>query len=213
MLFESGKPAVVASIRQRDLLNVWLRLYAKANGLPPVESYKPDRLSDEKQDLVYYRVEFDPHNVTQDATDPRSVAASVPKFRIESNGTRLSRVYGKLGGGMDLEEYLGPVRWSSVAPAYHTCAARALPVYATSIIADTENRMVTYERLLMPFGSSAGITHIVASLKAISEEGAFTLDNLMAVTAQPRQILNVVIDQGLSFPRYETWSDGEIEFD
>ena len=34
MEFESAQPSVVKSIKQRDLLNTWLRLYARDQSLP-----------------------------------------------------------------------------------------------------------------------------------------------------------------------------------
>ena len=57
MDFESANPTVVKSIKQRDLLNTWLRLYAREQSLPRVEEYQPARLSDELADLVYYTVD------------------------------------------------------------------------------------------------------------------------------------------------------------
>ena len=35
--FESAKPSVVKSIKQRDLLNTWLRLYARKQSLPRID--------------------------------------------------------------------------------------------------------------------------------------------------------------------------------
>ena len=55
--FESAKPSVVKSIKQRDLLNTWLRLYARAQSLPRLAEYQPERLEDELPDLVYYSVD------------------------------------------------------------------------------------------------------------------------------------------------------------
>ena len=58
MDFESAKPSAVKSIRQRDLLNTWLRLYARHQRLPRVEDYRPERLTEELPDLVYYAVDI-----------------------------------------------------------------------------------------------------------------------------------------------------------
>jgi hypothetical protein len=55
--FESASPSVVKSIKQRDLLNTWLRLYARGQQLPRVEEFQPERLVDELPDLVYYTVD------------------------------------------------------------------------------------------------------------------------------------------------------------
>ncbi len=57
MEFDSANPSVVKSIKQRDLLNTWLRLYAREQRLPRVEEYQPERLADELPDLVYLTVE------------------------------------------------------------------------------------------------------------------------------------------------------------
>ena len=54
--FESANATIVKSIKQRDLLNTWLRLYAPARKTPRVERYDPSRLADELPDLVYYTV-------------------------------------------------------------------------------------------------------------------------------------------------------------
>jgi len=50
--FESANPTVVKSIKQRDLLNTWLRLYAREQRLSGIDEYQPARLEDELADLV-----------------------------------------------------------------------------------------------------------------------------------------------------------------
>ena len=57
MDFESANPSIVKSIKQRDLLNTWLRLYAREQLVPRVEEYQPARLDEELPDLVYYTVD------------------------------------------------------------------------------------------------------------------------------------------------------------
>lgn len=183
MDFESAKPSVVKSIRQRDLLNTWLRLYARDRSLPRLENYQPARLEDELPDLVHYTVETD--------RDP-------PRFTIQSNGTRISNAYGHTGKGRYLDEYVGPRLAPLVMPIYHECVRRALPMYTIANIDDVYGRIVAYERLLMPFSDGGAVTHMIASLKAISEDGGFEIKNLMrGNTAPPRSILRAVIDQEL----------------
>src|ERR1700686_1962517 len=80
--FESANPSVVKSIKQRDLLNTWLRLYAREQRMPRVEEYRPERLADELPDLVFLTVES-----TQQP----------PRLTIQSDGTRISNVYGPPG--------------------------------------------------------------------------------------------------------------------
>ena len=63
---------------------------------------------------------------------------------------------------------------------------------------DLYGRTVDYERLLMPFSDGAGVTHIMASLKTISEDGGFEIKNLMrANDVPPTSVLRSVIDREL----------------
>ncbi|GAC1510119.1 MAG: hypothetical protein NVS2B1_18320 [Bradyrhizobium sp.] len=181
--FESAGPSVVKSIKQRDLLNTWLRLYARAQQLPRIGEYEPARLADELPDLVYLSVDASRHP---------------PRVTIERDGARLSSAYGHSGQGRQLDEYLGPRLAPMVMPIYHTCLARALPVYTIADIDDVYGRIVAYERLLLPFSEGAGVTHIIASLKTISEDGGFEIRNLMRGNdALPSPRLRCVIDRDL----------------
>jgi hypothetical protein len=181
--FESANPSVVKSIKQRDLLNTWLRLYAREQKLPRVEEFQPERLADELADLVYYAVDAAEHP---------------PRLMIQSDGTRMSNAYGHTGKGKFLDEYVGPRLAPFVMPVYHQCVKRALPVYTIANIDDAYGRIVAYERLLLPFSEGAGVTHIIASLKTISEDGGFEIKNLMRGSdSLPKPKLRVVIDRDL----------------
>jgi hypothetical protein len=181
--FESAKPSVVKAIKQRDLLNTWLRLYARAQSMPRIEEYQPERLEDELSDLVFYTVDT--------ATEP-------PRLIIQSDGTRMSTAYGHTGKGKFLDEYVGPRLAPFVMPVYHQCIKRALPVYTIANIDDAYGRIVAYERLLLPFSEGAGVTHIIASLKTISEDGGFEIKNLMrSDDSVPKPKLRAVIDRDL----------------
>jgi hypothetical protein len=162
--FQSASPSVVKSIKQRDLLNTWLRLYARGQRLPRIDEYQPERLADEVPDLVYYTV---------DATQ------KPPRLTIQSDGTRMSDAYGNTGKGRYLDEYLGPRLKPLVMPIYYECIGRALPAYTISMIDDIYGRAVAYERLLLPFSNGNGVSEIIASLKTISEDGGFEIKNLM----------------------------------
>jgi len=183
--FESANPTIVKSIKQRDLLNTWLRLYAKQQLPPNRDDYKPERIADEAPDLVYYSVD----------------AARQPAgLMIESDGTRMSGAYGNSGKGKSLEDYIGPRLVPQVMPIYYECIDRRLPLYTISMIDDMYGRMVAYERLLLPFSDSSrgDVTHIIASLKTISEDGSFEIRNLMRDDQKlPEQKLRAVIDRDL----------------
>jgi hypothetical protein len=180
--FKSAHPSVVKSIKQRDLLNTWLRLYAREQRMPGLEEYQPARLADELPDLVYYTID-----TTQ--TPPRLI--------IQSNGTRVSSAYGNPGKGRYLDEYLGARLAPVVMPAYHECVQRGLPVYTVSVIDDIYGRLVACERLLLPFMENGNVAHVIASLKTISEAGAFEIKNLLRGNTLPTVTLYSVIDSGL----------------
>jgi hypothetical protein len=181
--FESAKPSVVKAIKQRDLLNTWLRLYAPTQSMPRIDEYQPERLEDELPDLVFYTVD---------------TASEPPRLTIQSDGTRMSNAYGYTGKGKFLDEYVGPRLAPFVMPVYHQCVKRALPVYTIANIDDAYGRIVAFERLLLPFSEGAGVTHIIASLKTISEDGGFEIKNLMRGSdSLPKPKLRVVIDRDL----------------
>ena len=183
MEFESAKPSVVKAIKQRDLLNTWLRLYAPTQSMPRIDEYQPERLEDELPDLVFYTVD---------------TASEPPRLTIQSDGTRMSNAYGHTGKGKFLDEYVGPRLAPFVMPVYHQCVKRALPVYTIANIDDAYGRIVAYERLLLPFSEGARVTHIIASLKTISEDGGFEIKNLMRGSdSLPKPKLRVVIDRDL----------------
>jgi hypothetical protein len=39
--FQRASPSIVKSVKQLDLLNIWLRAFAKRRALPRLEDYKP----------------------------------------------------------------------------------------------------------------------------------------------------------------------------
>ncbi len=79
MEFERADPSVVRSIKQRDLLNEWLRAVGKLRSLPALADYQPDRLADEQPDLMSFDVAGEADNA---------------RFLITHEGTRLTATYG-----------------------------------------------------------------------------------------------------------------------
>ena len=181
--FDSASPSVVKSIRQRDLLNTWLRLYARHQTVPSIWEYQPARLEDELSDLIYYTVDT--------STTP-------PLLTIQSEGTRISRAYGHTGKGVLLDEYVGTQLAPFVMPVYYACVARGLPVYSVADIDDIYGRVVAYERMLLPFATEDRISHVIASLKTFCEDGGFEIKDLMrGDDVLPRPRLRAVIDRDL----------------
>ena len=183
MDFTSVAPPAVKSIKQRDLLNTWLRLYARQQIAPAIWEYQPARLEEELSDLIYYTV------VNSKPT---------PRLIIQSEGTRISRAYGHTGKGILLDDYVGPRLAPFVMPVYHECVARGLPVYSVADVDDIYGRVVAFERLLLPFLTDDKVSHIIASLKTFCEDGGFEIKNLMRGNdALPRPRLRAVIDRDL----------------
>jgi hypothetical protein len=180
--FESANPTVVKSIKQRDLLNTWLRLYAREQQLPRVAEYQPSRMEEELPDLVFFKLD----------------SAQPPRLVIESDGSRMSTAYGNTGKGRYLDEFLGTKLAPQVMPLYAECLNRALPVYTIAHVDDIYGRVVAYERLLLPFSENKNVTHVIASLKTISEDGGFEIKNLMrANDSLPVVQFRSVIDRDL----------------
>jgi hypothetical protein len=180
--FESANPTIVKSIKQRDLLNTWLRLYARAQLLPRIEEYQPARIEEELPDLVFLSVE----------------TAQPARLIIDRDGARMTSAFGNSGAGRYLDEYLGSRLAPLVVPIYQECLSRALPVYTIANVDDSFGRIVAYERLLLPFSEGGGVTHVIASLKTISEDGGFEIRNLMRGNKSlPTTKLGAVIDRDL----------------
>jgi hypothetical protein len=181
--FKSANPSVVKSIRQRDFLNTWLRLYARSQTIPPLDEFRPERMEDDLPDLVFFTVDM---------------TAEMPRLTIQSDGTRMANAYGHPGKGRLLDDYLGSRLAPIVIPVYHICIARRLPVYTIADIDDIDYRVVAYERLLLPFSDGGSVTHLVASLKTISADGSFEIRNLMRGDDKlPQPRLSAVIDRDL----------------
>jgi len=181
--FVSADPSVVKSIKQRDLLNTWLRLFARDQTLPHMDEYQPERIEDELPDLVF---------LTVDANEVP------PRLLIERDGTRMTSAYGNTGKGRYLDEYLGARLAPIIVPVYQECIARRLPAYTIATIDDIYGRIVAYERLLLPFSEGGNVTHIIASLKTISEDGGFEIKNLMRGNDKlPVPKLRTIIDRDL----------------
>jgi hypothetical protein len=183
MLSTSSGPSIVKSVRQRQLLNAWLRLSARHGRLPRVADYAIDRIQEEKQDMIFCAVTYD---------------GAIPRYVITYDGQRLVEAFGETGVGRRLEDVLGPERAVATLPIYNECVARGRPSYSIRRVVDVRGREVDYERLLLPFGNDGCVVDtIVGSLKTISADGSFEQKHLMrAETAPVSHAIQAIIDQG-----------------
>jgi hypothetical protein len=187
MEFESADPSVVRSIKQRDLLNSWLRAVGKLRTLPALGDYRPDRIADEQADMMSFDVAGEADNA---------------RFLITHEGTRLTATYGNENVDPDkrtnryLDDAIGPERYARVVAPYRACLMRKRPTYSVSMVQDPDGKDVSYERLLLPFGSADVVEQIIGSYKSISIEGSFKITNLMGIDTKttPVSVINAVID-------------------
>jgi hypothetical protein len=185
MQFASANPSVVRAITQRVLLNAWLRAARVQQPLPLLADFDPGQIGDELPDMMGYDVEGDDEEA---------------RFLIKQEGARLVATYGNDPADSRTNRYLhdaiGPERYARVLPSYVACLRHRRPIYAVSMVQDADGKDVSYERLLLPFGFGERVEQIVASVKAISIEGGFKVDNLMALQSArvPVSLVNAVID-------------------
>jgi len=180
MDFSTANASVIKSIRQRDLLNVWMRQLAQTRKLPNLEGYHPDRFQEELPDIFVCGVQHrDGH----------------PRIVIAADSMRMHPAFGPSGIGQTLDDYMGPKMAPVVVPLYLECIRLQRPVYTISKLADRDGRAVEYERLLMPFSDCSRVTSVIASLKAISEHGRFEVTDLMRNDKSPPVfVLKAIID-------------------
>ena len=188
MEFASADPSVVKSIRQRYLLNEWLRAAGKQRTMPPPGDFQLEQVADELVDMMHYEV------VGQ---------GDGARFLITHEGARLATTYGSdhIEPAQRTNRYLvdaiDPERYANVVALYRACLARRRPTYSISTVQDADGKEVSYERLLMPFGSGETVQQIVGSFKCISIEGGFKVSNLMGLRpkAEPAILVRAVIDR------------------
>src|SRR3954469_9036972 len=187
MEFASADPSLVKSIRQRYLLNECLRLAGKRPPLPLQRDFQLDRVDEETVDMMGYDVVGE---------------ADGARFLITHQGARLATTYGNervdpAERRRFLDEAIGPERYANVVDLYRACLRHKRPAYSISTVQDADGKEVSYERLLMPFGSGEAVQQIVGSFKSISIEGGFKISNLMGLRpkAEPGILVRAIIDR------------------
>jgi hypothetical protein len=179
--FEMARPSIVRDIRQRALLNNWLQL-ADVQCPPTTADFQIERFEQKDEQVGFYAV-------------VRQNDGSV-RFRIDHDGNFLARAFGSSGRGQFIDDYVAPNLIAVLLPAYHECEQQGLPVYTILKIKDEAGRTVSYQRLLLPFGESGGVSRVMTSLKAFGEEGGFELGNLLSgVYSTPETEVAAVIQR------------------
>lgn len=207
MEFQSCDASVVRSIKQRELLNTWLRAAARHRPLPLVEDFQPDRVGDELADMMGLDV---------------IGHGDGARFLITQAGNTLSTTYGSDHfkpadpANRYLDNAIGPERYARVVALYRACLKHQRPAYSISTVQDADNKDVSYERLLLPFGRDDAVEQIVGSYKSISIEGGFKIKNLMGLKpkAVPVILVRAIIDRDFApNPASRHLADDVIELD
>jgi hypothetical protein len=204
MEFKSADPSVVRSIKQREFLNAWLRAAVRHPPLPLVDDFQPGRVGDELADMMGF-------NVAGEGDRAR--------FLITQEGARLTATYGNdhvdpiKRTNRYLDDAIGPERYANVVALYRACLKHKRPAYSISTVQDEDDKDVSYERLLLPFGRGDAVEQIVGSYKSISIEGGFKINNLMGLRpkAVPVILVRAIIDR--EFVPNRMSSDEVVELD
>ncbi len=202
MEFASADPSVVRSIRQRHLLNEWLRAAGNRRPMPLLRDFHLDRIDDETADMMGYDVVGE---------------GGSARFLITHQGARLATTFGTervdpAERKRFLDEAVGPVRYANVVELYRACLRHSRPAYSISTVQDADGKEVSYERLLLPFGSGEAAQQIIGSFKSISIEGGFKISNLMGLRpkAEPVILVRAIIDRAFVPAQAGGHSPGEV---
>jgi hypothetical protein len=170
MEFISSRPDVVRSINQRWLLTKWNEMRA-ASPLPCWKGMETKELAAMGANLYFC-------DVVEDAGRTR--------FLTRYRGKLIVEAFGKVGERRYLDEILPPLYRDAALATYTQVLVTRLPVYTVAEMNDRNGRVVHYERLLLPFGSEGSkIDRILASLEAVSPDGAFENRDLVKSAPKP----------------------------
>ena len=132
MEFASANPSVIRSIKQRILLNAWLRMPRRPERMPAIVDFQPEAMADELADMMGFNVEGEGDGA---------------RFLITQEGTRLAVTYGNDDPAQRTNRYLddaiGPDRYARVAPYYRTLLARKRPTYSIATVQDAARKFLT----------------------------------------------------------------------
>ena len=179
MDFESRRPDVVRSVRQRWLLNYWERL-RKSRPVPLWKDLAAEEIGGMADGMQFCDI----------ATDGTAM-----RFVIRFRGARITEAYGDCDGKF-LDETLPPLLREATLSTYRRAAESMRPVYTVCNTPDSTGRPVDFERLLLPFGDEGGRVHrILSMLEWVSIEGRFeSRDLLKSQAAAPVYSLCSIID-------------------
>jgi hypothetical protein len=175
MEFASADPSAIRSIKQRMLLQSWMRALRGRKLLPLTGDFQPDGIANERADMMAFDVDEDDgtarFSITQEGW---RLAAALSSVQVDPTLHRTKRY---------LDDAVEPERYARIVSCYLACLDRKRPIYSVSRVLDADGKHVSYERLLLPFGRDDEVEHIIGSYKAVSIRGGVTLKNLTSLSA------------------------------
>jgi len=168
MQFKASPPDIVRSVRHRWLLNYWQRL-RRDQRAPLWKTLDIEELSRMVDHMQFCDI------VEQQGT---------LRFMVRFCGARIVQAYGECNDQF-LDEKLPPLLRDATLAVYRQTAVCARPVYTVSHVPDPEGKVVSFERLLLPFSrDGATIDRVVTMLEWVSVEGGFKGDKLLRSQTQ-----------------------------
>ena len=183
MQFSVGRPDLVRAINQRWLLKFWKRSRSQQK-VPSWQAVEAEDLSRVSANLCFLHVE---------------AAEGAPRLRIFAHGPTIGHVYGSADcRGKYLDEVLPPTACHNALDPYYQAVESGHPVYLVHDVIDSKDRVVHFERLLLPFTTGGEVVdRILASFEFISPEGAFeSRELMMTLRTQPMLRLSASITLG-----------------
>jgi hypothetical protein len=171
MQFSVGRPDIVRAINHRWLLKFWTRSLGP-HKLPQWQSVETENLTSISASLSFL-----------DVTGGNGSA----RFMIRFHGATIAQVYGATDcRGKYLDEVIPAARHAEGLAPYHQAVQSGCPVYTINEVTDRNGRLVSYERLLLPFAHDGeSVDRILASFEFICLDGAFESQALMKSQGGP----------------------------
>jgi hypothetical protein len=109
------------------------------------------------------------------------------RFLVRACGARIMEYLGvdcpTRGEGRYIEDALPPAYRDAALSTFLEVVTAREPVYTIADMRDGAGRIVHFERLLLPFGEDGiSVDRVLASIEAVSPEGAFESRDLMAAS-------------------------------
>jgi len=171
MNFVVARPDVVRAINQRWLFKFWNR-HLGNQSVPRWQAVEAENLTAMSANLSFLDVTGRDGNA---------------RFQIRFHGATIGQVYGSGDcRGKYLDEIMPAARHTEGLAPYRQAVDSGRPVYTIHDVADRNDRLVHFERLLLPFAADGRtVDRILASFEFICADGAFDGHELMTSQSAP----------------------------